>query len=307
MPPQGTVPQSTYQPSPTSAPLPPLTMGKFKASRAIVRESWAILKQDKEIMWFPVLSAVTSIIALIIMGAALFFLALGGSFEGFSGEGDDTANGLSYVILFVYYLVMFFITNFFQEGIYVIAHGRFNGRDLSFSDGMAGATDKMGKIFAWSFISATVGVILQMIAGRSKLIGKIVAGLLGAAWNILTYFSLPSLIIGNTSVENSFKESAAVIRKTWGETIIVNLGVGLFFMLLFFLGLALGVGIVVLVPDLFVGLGVSALFIVYVIGLTVISSALGSIFKLAIYEYATTGKVPQGFSPELVQHAVRAK
>lgn len=307
MPPQGIVPSNTVQSPPTSAPLPPLTMGKFKASRMIVSQSWAILKQDKEIMWFPVLSAITSLIALVIMGAALFFLALGGSFAGLSGEGDDTANGLSYVILFVYYLVMFFITNFFEAGIYVIAHGRFNGRDLGFGDGMKGATDNIGKIFAWSFISATVGVILRMIADRSKLIGKIVAGLLGAAWNILTYFSLPSLIIGNTSVENSFKESAAVIRRTWGETIIVNLGVGLFFMLLFFLGLALAVGIVILVPEFFVVIGVAALFLVYIIGLTVISSALSSIFKLAIYEYATTGKVPQGFSPELVQHAVSAK
>ncbi len=196
--------------------------------------------------------------------------------------------------------------NFFQAGIYTIAHGRFSGQDLSFSDGMKGATDNVGKIFTWSVISATVGVILQFIADRSRLIGKIVSFFLGAAWGILTYFSLPSLIIGKTSVKDSFKESASVIRKTWGETIIVNLGMNLFFMMLVFVGLALAIGLVFLIPTFVVVMGVITLFIIYIIALTVISSTLSSIFKLALYEYATTGKVPAGFSPELVQNAIRS-
>jgi hypothetical protein len=90
--------------------------------------------------------------------------------------------------------------------------------------------------------------VLQFIADRSKLVGKIVASIFGAAWAILTYFSLPSLVIGQRTVKESFKESAALIRKTWGETIIVNFGVGFFFGILFFLGLALSIGIIVLVP-----------------------------------------------------------
>jgi hypothetical protein len=43
-----------------------------------------------------------------------------------------------------------------------------------------------------------------------------------------------------------------------------------------------------------------------VIALTVISSTLSSIFKLALYEYATTGNIPSGFSPELIQNAIRS-
>ena len=117
---------------------------------------------------------------------------------------------------------------------------------------MNGAANNFNKIFIWSVISATVGVILRIIADKSKLIGKVVASLFGAAWNILTYFSLPSLVIGNTSIKDSFKESAAMIRKTWGETIIVNFGAGLFFALLAVLLTALFIGIVVIFPSLVV-------------------------------------------------------
>lgn len=303
MPPQEIVSQSVSTP----APLPPLRMGKFAASRMIVQESWKILKQDKEIMWFPVLSAITSLVALMIMAGIGFFVLLDGNVENLKGASKEGMGDFSYVILFIYYLVMFFIVNFFQAGIYIIAHGRFNGQDLSFRDGWNGAIAQSDKIFMWSVISATVGVVLRMTSDRSRLIGRIVAALLGAAWGILTYFSLPSLIIGKKSVQDSFKESASVIRKTWGETIIVVLGVGLFFTLLFFLGVALLVGVVILVPDPIVMIGTIVLLIIFTILISVISSALGSIFKLAIYEYATTGKVPQGFSPELIQHAVKGK
>jgi hypothetical protein len=214
-------------------------------------------------------------------------------------------NVVGYVLCFIYYVVMFFITNFFQAGIYTIAHARMNGRDLSLGDGLRGAQAAAGKIFVWSLISATVGMVLRTIAERSKIIGKIVAVVLGAAWNILTYFSLPALVISNVSVKESFKLSAATIRKTWGETIIVNVGVGLFFGLTLFGGLALGIGTMILAPSAPVILAVSVLMVVYAVMLIIISSALDAIFKLALYEYAQTGTIPGGFSPDLIRGAVR--
>lgn len=292
-------------PSPDTTPVAPLTMGKFKASKMIVMQSWALLIKDKEIMWFPVLSGIANIIAVALFSSVIFFVALGGAFSGIGSIGEVGANIVFYIALFIYYLVMFFISNFFIAGMYIIAHGRFNQQDLSFTDGMNGAKENIGKIFWWSAISATVGVLLKIIEDRFRL-GKIISFILGSVWGILTYFSLPSLIIGKTSVKESFKQSASVIRKTWGETIIVNLGVGLFVTLLFFLAIAIAVGVIVLVPIAPVVLSMVILLFIFLIVLIVVSTALSSIFKLAIYEYATTGRVPEGFSPELIQNAVRA-
>jgi hypothetical protein len=287
-------------------PIAPLKIGKFKASRMIVKESWNILKQDKELAWFPVFSMISSLIALIVMLILFFLIPMGGDVNELGNMKENGMNVLGYVILFIYYLVMYFIANYFLAGVYIIVQGRFRGQDLSLSDGIRGANRNLGKIFVWSLILATVGMILKIIADKFKAVGKIVASLFGAAWAILTYFSLPSLIIGQKSVKESFKESALLIRKTWGETIIVNFGVGLFFMLLILLALALCIGIIVLVPAQGVLFLVLILFAIFLIAVMIISSVLGSIFKLALYEFALTGNVPQGFTPDLIKGAIKS-
>ena len=96
--------------------------------------------------------------------------------------------------------------------------------------GSIGPTPEVaGKVFIWSVISATVGIILSIISERSKLVGRIVSSLLGAAWGFLTFFALPAMVIKNISVTDSFKESTATIRRVWGETFIVTIGTGMFF------------------------------------------------------------------------------
>jgi hypothetical protein len=39
--------------------------------------------------------------------------------------------------------------------------------------------------------------------------------------------------------------------------------------------------------------------------MVIISSTLSSIFKLALYNYAKTGQVPEGFSEELIIGAIK--
>jgi len=280
-------------------------IGKFAASKRIAYESWNVLKQDKEMMWFPVLSAIVSLIVFALFGGFAFFYVLGGDLAAIEAIEREGMSIQGYALLFVYYLVTFFIVNFFQTGVFLIAHARFNGRDLGFRDGLSGAFSHAGRIFVWSLISATIGVILQAIADRWKFIGAIVSMVLGAAWAILTYFSLLSLIIGNTSVTGAFKESASLIRKTWGETIIVNFGVGLFFAGLFILGATAFIALALLVPEMPFIIGLVMLLVVYTVLLSIVSSTLGSIFKLALYEYARTGVVPRGFSPDIVRNAVQ--
>ena len=288
--------------------MPVVKLGKFKASKLIVKESWAALMKDKEIIWFPVLYSVTTLFAIIIMAILFFVFVMGGSLSTFQVEQGRTMSQVAmYGSLFVYYVVIFFIVNFFQSGLFIIVQGRFSGQDMRFADGINGASNNIHKIFLWSLISATVGVILRIIADKSKLIGKIVASLFGAAWNILTFFSLPSLVIGNMGIKDSFKDSASMIRKTWGETIIINFGVSLFFALIIFAELAFCIGVIVLAQSFTVAMIVCGLFALSLVVLMIISSTLDSIFKLALYDYARTGVVPTGFTPEVVQGAITAK
>lgn len=289
---------------------PPVNMkiGKFKASKTIVKESWAVLKQDKEIVWFPIISSLITLAVFIVIGAIYFFLILSGDISSLEGENTESGNNLiAYAMMFAYYLVTFFIVNFFQAGLLIVVQGRFSGQDLSFNDGMRGATDNIRKIFLWSVVGATVGVVLQVISDKLKFTGKIIAWFFGAAWGILTYFSLPALIIGNLGIKDSFKESASIIRKTWGETIIINFGVGLFFTMLTLLLLAIFIGINVILSSLPVLIITGVMFFLLLIVLSIISSTLNVIFKLVLFNYALNGQIPAGFSQNIVQGAVTGK
>ncbi len=281
--------------------VPTRKIGRFAASFSLAKESWNVMRQDKEIAWFPVLSAVASMVTMIALAILFFVFALHGELK-LVGEGYKN---VAYLGMFIYYLIMFFVTNYFLAGLYTVVHARFNGQNLSVTDGLKNANANISKIFVWSLISATVGVILRIISDKSEFIGKIISSLLGAVWGILTYFSLPSLIIGQKTVKESFKESATLIRKTWGEALIMNFGLGIFFALVFFAYSALSIGIVVLVPIVEMVFLVGILYIIFFIGFWIILATLNAIFTLALYEYASTGKVPQGFTKELIEGAVK--
>jgi hypothetical protein len=273
-------------------------MGKFKTSRMIALQSWSLLKQDKEMVFFPILSAVTSLVFFALL-SYIFYV----NFYLTSVNGAEV-DQIVYLFLIVYYIVAFFIVDFFQSGIFVLVHARFSGQNLSFLDGISISFRKILKILIWSLISATVGIILDIISDKFKIVGRIVAAILGAGWNIMTYFSLPALVIGDTTITGSFKESARLIRKVWGETFIVNVGAGLFFSGIILFAFLIGIIISIAIPALI--FACIFLFIVLLVLIFIISSTLDSIFKLVIYEYARTGEVPSGFSLELINSAIKS-
>ncbi len=289
---------------PGAAGQPLKKMGRFKASKLLVRESWLLLKQDKEMIFFPILSVITSLVFLAAVAGVYFFAVLGGNAE--AAKNYQASLPVEIVMLFVVYFATYFITIFFQTGIITIANGRLNNQDLTFADGMKNSFGHIGKIALWSVVAATVGTILRMIAERSRLLGRIIIAILGAAWSILTFFIVPVIIFENLSLKESLKKSASIIKRTWGETIIINVGVGLFFVVLILLG-AVVFFLSFFSHNVTVIIGALILLAVYIIVLIIISSTLDVIFKLALYRYAESGVAPAGFSGEALNLAFKKK
>jgi hypothetical protein len=248
-------------------------------------------------------------IAVIVIGGIYFAVFMGGSVAGIftttsTGQASSSLSAAAFIAGFIFYIVTYFIQHFFQVSLYTIAYGRFNGQDLTLKDGLRGATSNFGSIMTWSVVMATVGVILDSMKSKGKL-GAIVSALMGATWNILTYFSLISLTIGKTNLKGSFTESVSIIRKTWGEALIVNFGAGFVFGVISFIVTVAAVVMSMLLPFTSIWIAVGALWLFVMVMISIISTTLGAIFKLALYEYGKTGKVPEGFSPEIVQNAFR--
>src|SRR3989338_2524769 len=276
----------------------------FSYSWQLVKESFAVLKKDKEIMLFPIVSGILTVIAFLLLFVPAGILTL----------GKDLSSPFFYALLFIYYVITSFIVIFFNTGLITCAQMRLNGKDPIFKDGLKQAWKHVGNIFVWSLISATVGLILRMIVDRienserlgpiGKLVGMIFIGLLGMAWSFLTFFVIPVMVFENKNVVASIKQSGSLFKKTWGENVIGQFSMGLIFGLLFLAGAA-AVFLAFLSGSLPVLVVVGGLALLYFVFLAIISTSLNGIFVAAMYSYAKTGKVPSAYSSELVKGAFR--
>jgi len=276
-------------------------MAKFSNTWALMSASWDLLKKDKEILVFPLISGICCLIVL-----ASFAVPIIMSSGIHSGGASTQSSPFGYGMLFLFYFCSYFIITFFNTAIVACAAHRMSGGDPTVSYGMQAAFDRFNLILGWAALQATVGLILRMIEDRSEFIGKIVAGLLGMAWTVTSFLVVPVLVIEKKGPLDAVKGSASLLRKTWGEQLIGNCSFGLVFLVLAipaFIFAALG---------FMSGSGVAALIgiivaVLYIIGLTLVQSALQAIFQTALYLYARDGKAPQGFGNAGLEHAVAMK
>jgi len=281
-------------------------MGRFKASWRLFTQSLQILKQDKEVVLFPILSSVI----LMVVGVAVVYGVWASGLVDTSGEDAVVANTtVFYAVVFMYYVMVSFVLTYFRVGLTAVVYERINGGDIDFKEGMSRAAAIGGKIFVWSLVAGTVGLILKIISDRSQWLGKLAASLLGAAWGIVTMFIAPTLLLDNVSVWQSIKNSGIVFKKTWGETLILNISMSIVSSVIVF-GI-FGLFIALAVTSVSLGLGaiglivIGVLFLFTLIATSIILTSLTEIFKVALYSYARFGVVAEGFSPEFIIGAIK--
>lgn len=263
-------------------------MGRIGTGWQLTKTSLHVLRKDKELLLFPLLSG----LALIGILAAF----VGGMFVtvGFGAAFGGDLTWLFAVVMVVYYVVSFFIAFFFNAAIIGAATIRLNGGNPTLGDGLRIARENVGRIFLWALFAATVAMILRAIQERLGFIGKILIGLVGVAWSLATYFVVPVLVYEKLGPWAAVKRSASIFKATWGETLVGGFSMGGIFVLLGLAGLLAPIlGFVVGgMTGLLVGLVV---MVVYWIALGLVSSAASSILVAALYRYATTGKVAEEF------------
>jgi Family of unknown function (DUF6159) len=277
---------------------------RFSRSWELVKASGAILRQDKELLLFPFFAAIA---ALLVAASFIVPLLLSGAFEQTSGESLD---GASIVILFLFYLSQYFVIFFFNSALVGAAMIRLDGGDPTVGDGLRIARSRIAQILGYAAIAATVGLILRAIEERAGFIGRWIAGLLGVAFTVATFLTVPILVSRDVGPMEAVKESATLLKKTWGENIIGNAGMGLVFFL-FYVGV-IGIGMVFVFGAAQTGNAtlivlVTATLVLTVITLALVQTALQGVYSAALYRYATDGNAGAAFSGSLLGEAFRPK
>lgn len=264
-------------------------MQRIKNSWELGKISWSVLKSDRTLAWFPVLSAIAS---LVVFGVFAGLIAATGVD---SGPGKDSLEPIGYVFIFVGYIALAFVTTYFLGALVHAANERLNGHDAKLGDSFGAATAKIHRILPWAFVSATVSVVLQAIEQRFGWFGVLIARLLGAVWAVVTFLTVPVIMLEDLGPVNALKRSGHLLKQTWGENLAAQAG----FSLLGFVAMLPGIAVFALgaaTNSTAITIAFGAVAVAWFIVVIVVLSAMSGIYRTALYRFAVDGTAPPAFA-----------
>lgn len=273
------------------------------SSWPIVKSSFRVLRQDPELFWLPPIA----LLAFLVLLACVLPLAV-----LFSKIAPDDVAGLAAVLvwLYAYFLGMTFIAVLLNAMVVVSTSERLQGAEPTLSSTFRRVWALRRKLLAWSLLATTIAFVIAAIS-RFGTPGRVLAWTGGIAWNLATFFIIPTLVLERGGIGASLRRSGSTFTSVWGESLagIGGLGIlGLLAFLYLFLGLAFFVGSAGMLSELIgatqrmtEALMVTAMVLwgTGLLALVGLAAVLHGIYKAALYEYARHGRMPEPFQPPL--------
>jgi len=218
-------------------------------------------------------------------------------------------NIITYGFIFFTYLVLFFITYFFNCAILSTVKNILNWKENKFGNLIKASMDNIWYIFQWSIVSATVSVILKFIEnlansenGIAKLIGTLLVKVIWINWAISSFFTFPIMILEKKWVKDAIKESANMFKDTWWERAILDIGSWLFFFVLSILV------VIISIPMFQIN------FILWFVSLSVLlimlfisSNAIWVVLNMLIYSVAKKESLPEWIDWKILNEMITSK
>ncbi len=315
--------------------------GRIKRSSALFKASWSVLREDKTLLLFPILSSLASLV--VIASFAIPVVTLLTTDESLRDEvtavidqanqsqsaaapasgnaGDDAAaipegwEIAGYAYLFAFYFATSFVVIFFNAALIAAANERFQGRPTGIGVGIGVATKRLPQILGWTLVATTINLVLRAIEERVGLVGRIIIALLGVGWAIATYFAVSAVVLEGVGPIGAIKRSGQTIRRTWGESLVIATGFGVAGILVTVLGIGLVVGGVFAIASsatagalgTTAGIILVAAGIIVFVGWAILAGTLRGITQTALFRFATDGTVVPGFDQQDLQVAFQHK
>ncbi len=279
-------------------------MERIRRSWELGKASWAIMMSNRQLLLFPLIATV----ALLISSAAIGGMGWGVIYAlGLDLSTElSTDNVPGAVVLILISLAGSIVTIYFNTALTGAVLRQIDGQTATLSDGLVVANSRKRAIIGWALLVTTVGLLLAVIRDKGGVAGRVVSMIGDIAWTLATFFVVPVLATHNIGPIDALKESGKLFKRTWGEQVAGNVGIGLFS---FIIGLPLVVVAVIVaglgfatgsIPVIVVTLIIAGLLI----GLAVaIGSTLSGIYRTVLYRWATSGEVASGFPQEAVSGA----
>jgi len=303
-------------------------MNRFQRSWCLVKSSFSVIGRNKQLLVFPIVIFIcTSIIVGFFLAPPLLrptgysYLSTAHWQEiGRSLFSDSTNVAGQHTVVFtrgamVYlaflYLLSMFVATFFNVAFYHEILAALGGQAVSLGRGIRFALTKLPSILMWTLLAGLVGLIIKMIEQRLSWAGRLIGKLIGVAWSVAAVFAIPVIVRQQTAnpVE-VLRNSAQMLRRTWGEALIGYLGLGAINTLVVLGSVIWLVGTIVVASVLHIYWLIAfavALWLLALFAWSYIGGVASQVYKGALYLYAAEGVVPTPYTQEVLDLAWKTR
>ncbi len=248
--------------------------------------------------------ALVALVALMMNGPAAAIL------EAIRHAPREWHTSLLIASAFSAYLAIWFVITLFNTALVLATLSQLDTGRVSVSQCFGIAVSRLPQILAWSIFAATVGLALNILSALLKeklgLLGSIIGVTFEATWAVATYFALPVLVVEGVGPIDATQRSFHLMKRTWGESLGGNVGIGL-------LGFVLMLPVLVgqflftqaagssILPALMI------LSVVYVALISLFMAAVTGVLRSALYMFAVSGEAPRGFDPHAMSGAFQPR
>ncbi len=299
---------------------------KLSRSWLLLRTSLTVIRQNKKLLLFPLVTSFFSAVMLLFFLAPALLYPTGHTLRemahwatigrqlGLDWSAKQPTlqpNAIFFGYLAVVYLVSMFLATFFNAAFYHEILKALAGDAVSVGTGLRFAWSRARSILMWSLLAGTVGLIIKGLEERFGWIGQWVLRLIGVVWSVASIFAIPVIIReGTTNPFDLLRQSAVTLRKAWGESLIGYVGVTVSSWIVLLGSLAFLAGAIALAVLLRSPLLLFTAVATWLAGMFLLSylvSVAGHVYRCALYVYASEGVVPAPYTPELMDAAWKVK
>lgn len=253
----------------------------FETTHSIGKAALRVLRARPRLVLFPLLAVAVNLTLVLMLLPGL-------------REPED---GITLALI---YFLGHGVVIFFTAGLTCEALRALRGQPTSLAGGLGCASSRIGALVAYAAIESTVGLVVRAVSRIGpRFVGRWLKMLLGDAWALLSYLSMPVLIAERRGSYDSLLRSSELMRRTWGETAISEFG---FRLLCTHLVIALVIICLIVARLINQPFAVVVAILLFLSGVMIIAT-LQAIYRAALYIFAAEGVVPDDFdTPEM--HAV---
>jgi hypothetical protein len=280
-------------------------MKTLARSWQIAKISFAVIQDDPKLTILPVLALLSSGLLIVAFALPAFF---------FDAPSEDLEQVALYATAFAIYFGLSFVATFFNTCVVYMARGHFEGRQVSIGSSLGFALSRFRLVLGWALVAASVGVVFKMLdqlAERMGPLGRIVLGIVhlvfGVAWSLIALLGIPAMVYHDLGPIEAVRHSARLLERTWGDGLMLEVGLGVIQFGLVIAGLAAVVGLFTVTTDSGARWVIGGLALFYFVAIGAVFNLAGTIFGTALFVYADTGTLPAGYTSDLLDDVIRSR